>query len=183
AENHDLAGQHGDKLTELIAMWYAEAGKYNVFPIDASAAERLMTERPQVAEPRDHYIFRPHTQTLPFWVGPRVLNRPHSITADAEIPAGGAEGVLICQGSNAGGWTFYVSGGRLHYAHNYVSRATYRVSAPDPLPAGPSSASSSRPPANPTSRRARAPRGWRSCTSTVSSSPTPSSPSPRPWPS
>ena len=53
AENHNLAGQHRDKLIELIAMWYAEAGKYNVFPIDASAAERLMTERPQVAEPRD----------------------------------------------------------------------------------------------------------------------------------
>ena len=117
-------------------MWYAEAGKYNVFPIDASAAERLMTERPQVAEPRARYIFRPRTQTLPFWVGPRVLNRPHSITADAEIPEGGAEGVLICQGSNGGGWTFYVQDNRLHYAHNYVGRAVYRVSGPDRLPAG-----------------------------------------------
>ena len=65
-----------------------------------------------------------------------MLNRPHSITADAEIPDGGAEGVLICQGSNAGGWTFYVAGGRLHYAHNYVARAIYRVSGPDRLPAG-----------------------------------------------
>ena len=110
AENHNLADQHRDKLIELIAMWYAEAGKYNVFPIDASAAERLMTERPQVAEPRAQYVFRPRTQTLPFWVGPRVLNRPHSITADAEIPESGAEGVLICQGSNGGGWTFYVQG-------------------------------------------------------------------------
>jgi hypothetical protein len=117
-------------------MWYAEAGKYNVFPIDASAAERLMTERPQVAEPRARYVFRPHTQTLSFWVGPRVLNRPHSITADAEIPDGGAEGVLICQGSNGGGWTFFVQDNRLHYAHNYVGREIYRVSAPEPLPAG-----------------------------------------------
>jgi arylsulfatase A-like enzyme len=136
AENHDLAGQHRDKLIELIAMWYAEAGKYDVFPIDASAAARLLTERPQVAEPRDQYIFRPHTQTLSFWVGPRVLNRPHSITADAEIPDGGAEGVLICQGSIGGGWTFYVQDGRLHYAHNYVGRSISRVSATDPLPAG-----------------------------------------------
>jgi arylsulfatase len=136
AENHDLADEHRDKLIELIAMWYAEAGKYNVFPIDASAAERLMTERPQVAEPRAQYVFRPHTQTLSFWVGPRVLNRPHSITADAEIPDGGAEGVLICQGSNAGGWTFYVQDNRLHYAHNYVGREIYRVSAQEPLPVG-----------------------------------------------
>jgi hypothetical protein len=73
---------------------------------------------------------------VPFWVAARTLNRPHSITADADIPAGGAEGVLLGQGSIAGGWTFYVKDGRLHYAHNYVGRETYSVSAPDPLPAG-----------------------------------------------
>src|SRR5258708_265752 len=95
-----------------------------------------MTEGPKVAERRAQSISRPNPQTLPFWVGPRVLNRPHSITADAEVGAGGAEGVLICQGSNAGGWTFYVQDNRLHYAHNYVGRAPYRVSATDPLPAG-----------------------------------------------
>ena len=118
-------------------MWYAEAGKYDVFPIDASAAERLMTERPQIAEPRDQlHLPARAPRRVPFWVGPRVLNRPHSITADAEIPDGGAEGVLICQGSNAGGWTFYVQDDRLHYAHNYVGREIYRVSAPDRLPAG-----------------------------------------------
>ena len=169
AENHDLAEQHRGKLIELIATWYAEAGKYDVFPIDGSAVERMMTERPQIAEPRAQYIFRPHTQTLPFWVGPRVLNRPHSITADAEIPDGGAEGALICQGSNGGGWTFYVQDGRLHYAHNYVGRAIYRVSAPTGSPpACISRASSSSPPGNPTSRRARALRAWPSCTSTAS---------------
>jgi arylsulfatase len=136
AENHNLADQHRDKLIELIASWYTEAGKYNVFPIDGSGAERLMVERPQVAEPRTQYTYRLGTQTLPFWVSPRVLNRPHSLTADAEIPEGGAEGVLLCQGSAVGGWSFYVKDNRLRYAHNYVGRATYQVSAPDPLPAG-----------------------------------------------
>jgi arylsulfatase A-like enzyme len=136
AENHDLAEQHRDKLIELIAMWYTEAGKNNVFPLDGSTMPRMMVERPQVAEPRTRYVYRPGTQTLPLWVGPRVVNRPHAITADAEIPDGGAEGVLLCQGSNAGGWSFYVKDGRLRYAHNYVARATYEVRAPDPLPAG-----------------------------------------------
>jgi arylsulfatase len=65
-----------------------------------------------------------------------VLNRPHSITADAEIEEGGAEGVLLSQGTAVGGWTFYVQDDRLHYAHNYVRRAIYRVSTPDPLPSG-----------------------------------------------
>jgi arylsulfatase A-like enzyme len=136
AENHNLAGQHRDKLIELIAMWYVEAGKYNVLPIDGTVTQRVMAERPQVAEPRTQYVYRPGTQTLPFFVGPRVLNRPHSVTADAEIPDGGAEGVLLSQGSAVGGWSFYVKDNRLRYAHNYVGRAIYRVSAPDPLPAG-----------------------------------------------
>jgi len=136
AENHDLAAQHRDKLIELIAAWYVEAGKYNVLPIDGSAVQRLMTERPQVAEPRDRYTFRPGTQTVPTFAAPRVLNRPHSITADVELPTGGAEGVLLCQGSAVGGWSFYLQDGRLHYVHNYVRRAIYRVSSAEPVPAG-----------------------------------------------
>ena len=136
AENHNLAGQHRDRLIELIAMWYTEAGKYNVFPLDGRAVERLLVERPRVAEPRTKYVYRPGTQTLPMWVGPRVCNRPHAITADTEIPAAGAEGVLLCQGSSAGGWSLYVKDSKLCYAHNYVARATYQVCAPDVLPAG-----------------------------------------------
>jgi arylsulfatase len=136
AENHNLAAEQRDKLIEMIATWYVQAGKYDVLPIDGSAVERLMTERPQIAEPRNQYIYRPGTQTVPYFVGPKVLNRPHSITADAEIPADGAEGVLLCQGSAVGGWTFYVLDGRMHYVHNYVRRASYRVSSPDPIPEG-----------------------------------------------
>lgn len=95
-----------------------------------------MTERPQIAEPRHRYLYRPNTQTVPYFAGPKVLNRPHAITADVDIPPDGAEGVLICQGSGVGGWSLYVKDGGLHYAHNYVRRATYTVSSPDALPAG-----------------------------------------------
>jgi len=136
AENHNLAEEHRDKLIEMIAMWYVEAGKYNVLPIDGSALARFTVERPQVAAPRDRYVYRPDTQTVPYFAGPKVVNRTHSITANVDIPPEGAEGVLLCQGSGAGGWTFYVQDGRLHYAHNYLRRATYTVRSPDPLPAG-----------------------------------------------
>jgi hypothetical protein len=136
AENHNVADQHREKLIELIAMWYAEAGKYNVLPVDGSAVERLLVERPQIAEPRAQYTYRPGTQTVGFFAAPRVLNRPHAITADVELPVGGAEGVLLCQGSSSGGWSFYVKGGKLCYTHNYLSRATYQVSAPESLPTG-----------------------------------------------
>ncbi len=136
AENHNVADQRRDKLIELIAMWYSEAGKYNVFPIDGTITERFIVERPQVAEPRTTYIYRPGTQTVPLFVAPKIPNRPHAVVADAEIPSDGAEGVLLCQGSNVGGWSFYVKEGKLCYAHNYVGRATYQVCAEETLPAG-----------------------------------------------
>ncbi|WP_432066278.1 arylsulfatase [Streptomyces sp. C10-9-1] len=136
AETQDLAADNRDKLIEMISMWYVEAGKYDVLPIDGSGVQRGVVERPQVSLPRTSYTFRPGTQTLPMAVAPRVLNRPFSITADAEIPADGAEGVLLCQGTNVGGWTFYLKDRRLHYAHNYVRRALYTVSSTEDVPEG-----------------------------------------------
>ncbi|MEU6984733.1 hypothetical protein ABZ946_15125 [Streptomyces sp. NPDC046324] len=59
-----------------------------------------------------------------------------SITADVEIPPGGAQGVLLCQGTNAGGWSLYVKDGRLHYAHNYVQRTLHHVASGETLPEG-----------------------------------------------
>jgi hypothetical protein len=57
-----------------------------------------MTERRQIARPRDTCIYRPGTQSVPYFAAPKVLNRPHAVTADADIPADDAEGVLLCQG-------------------------------------------------------------------------------------
>ena len=66
-----------------------------------------------LAGPRDRYVYYPHTQSVPYFAAPNILNRPHSITADVEIPAGGAEGVLLCQGSVAAGYSFFVQNGKL----------------------------------------------------------------------
>ncbi|MET9460378.1 arylsulfatase [Streptomyces canus] len=136
AETRNVAEEHRSKLIEMIALWYVEAGRYNVLPIDGSALERMMLKRPQITEDRTSYTLRPDTQALPAAVAPRVLNRPHSITADAEIPPGGAEGVLLCQGTNAGGWSFYVKDNHLHYAHNYVHRTLHRVTSGETVPEG-----------------------------------------------
>ena len=136
AENHNLAADHRDKLIELIGTWYVEAGKYGVMPVDGSGLQRMIAEKPLVALPRDQYTYRPGTQSIPNFAAPRLFNRPHSITATVEIPEGGAEGVLFCQGTAAGGYSLYVKDGRLHYVHNYVARQRFGVSSPDPLPAG-----------------------------------------------
>ena len=73
---------------------------------------------------------------MPENVAVRVLNRPHSITADVEIPDGGAEGVLLCHGGNSGGYTFFVKDRRLHYVHNYVGIEELRVDSGEELAPG-----------------------------------------------
>jgi arylsulfatase A-like enzyme len=136
AENDNVADKHRDKLIEMIAQWYVEAGKYNVLPIDGSGILRFMTQRPQIAAPRNRYTYWPGTQTVPFFAAPRLLNRPHAITAEVDIPESGAEGVLLAQGSAVGGWSLYVKDGLLHYVHNYVRRAEYRTSSGQKVPPG-----------------------------------------------
>jgi arylsulfatase A-like enzyme len=137
AENYNVAGEHRDKLIALIGLWYIEAGKYDVIPVDGSGLARMIADKPMVAVPRDQYVYMPRTQSVPFFAGPRVLNRPHSITADVEIPDVGAEGVLLCQGSAAGGYSLFVKDGKLHYVHNYLGRSLHRVTSPEPVPPGP----------------------------------------------
>src|SRR4051794_36367896 len=136
AENHNLAADNRDRLIALISTWYVEAGKYNVMPIDGSGLARMMAEKPLIALPRDSYTYVPNTQSVPNFAAPRVLNRPHSITADVEIPAGGAEGVLLSQGTAAGGYSFFVQNGKLRYVHNYVGRKLLSVESEDEVPPG-----------------------------------------------
>jgi arylsulfatase A-like enzyme len=136
AENHNVAADKREKVINMIATWYVEAGKYKVLPIDGSAVQRLLNERPQLTKDRIRYTYFPDTQTVPWFGAVHVLNRPHSITADVEIPKGGAEGVLLCQGTGVGGYAFYVKDGKLKYAHNYVSRAIYYVESQEPVPEG-----------------------------------------------
>jgi len=136
AENHDVASQFREKLIEIIATWYVEAGKYNVLPIDSRGTLRFADPRPQVAGARNRYTYYPGTQTIPVNACPVVLNRAHSITAEVEIPKEGAEGVLLSAGDVQGGYTFYMKHGRLRYVYNYVGASFYRIESTSTVPAG-----------------------------------------------
>jgi arylsulfatase A-like enzyme len=136
AETKNLAGQERDRLIAMVAGWYAEAGKYNVLPIDSRGTAKLAEERPQIAADRTSYIYYPGTQVVATNAGPRVLNRPHSVTAEVEIPANGAEGVLFAMGGNDGGFTFFMQGGKLRYTYNYVAQDHYKVESTAPIPSG-----------------------------------------------
>jgi arylsulfatase A-like enzyme len=126
SETRNLAADHRDKLIEMIAIWYAEAGKYDVLPIDARGVTRLVDDRPQLAPPRDLYVYYPRTSVVSNKIAPRILNRPHSITATVDI-ANGAEGVLVAQGSSSGGYALYVKDHKLHYAYNFLGIQQFHV--------------------------------------------------------
>lgn len=136
AENNNLATDNRSKLIEMIATWYAEAGKYHVLPIDSRGTLRFADERPQIAADRTSYTYYPGTQPIPANSAVRVLNRPHSIIADVEIPVGGAEGTLLSQGDIEAGYIFYVKGGKLHWTHNYVNKVFYHVESVEKIPEG-----------------------------------------------
>ncbi|MEQ9811774.1 MAG: arylsulfatase [Azospirillaceae bacterium] len=136
AENHDLAATNRAKLIELIGTWYVEAGKYNVLPVDSRGTARFADERPQIAGERSSFTLYPNTQGVPSNAIPGLLNRPYSVTADVEIPEGGAEGVIYAQGARDGGLSVYVKDGLFSFAYNYVGRTTVHVKATEPVPAG-----------------------------------------------
>jgi arylsulfatase len=136
AENHNVAAENRDKVIEMVATWYVEAGKYQVLPVDGRVQMRAAEERPTIAPARTSYTYYPNTQKIPAFAVANILNRPHSITADVEIPEKGVEGVLLCSGGMEGGWTFYVKEDRLHYVHNLVARTFYHVQSREKVPKG-----------------------------------------------
>ena len=135
AETDNLAEKERPRLIEMIAMWYTEAGKYNVLPLDSRGTMRFADERPQLTPERTEFVYFPGTQVVPENVAAKVLNRAHTITVDVEIGEGD-QGVLFSHGSNVGGYTLFVQDGKLHYVHNYVGAKELHVSSSEPIPAG-----------------------------------------------
>ena len=104
AENNNVAAESRPKLIEMIATWYVEAGKYNVLPIDSRGTQRFADERPKLAADRAQFTLYQHTQAVPTDAIPSLMNRSYSVTVDVDIPKKGAEGVLLSQGGNDGGY-------------------------------------------------------------------------------
>ena len=136
SETRNLAETNRDKLIEMIAMWYVEAGKYDVLPIDSRLVLRMADERPQLAKDRKKYTYYPGTSPVPESTAARVLNRTHVISAHVEIPKGGAEGVIVSHGGNTGGYCLFIQNKKLHYVHNYLGVQEFLVSSQDEVPEG-----------------------------------------------
>ncbi len=132
----DLADAEPAKLREMVERWWGEASKYKVLPLDNRTMVAFMAEKPQIYRPRSRFVYYAGGARVPEAVAVNVRNRSHIVTAEVTIPDGGAEGVLIAQGSVLGGWTFYVQDDRLHYVHNLCASETHRVDASEPIGPG-----------------------------------------------
>jgi arylsulfatase len=139
SQANDLAAQNPQKLRELQDLWWAEAAKYKVLPLDWRAVERLNSElmgRPSLAGKRTTYTYYPGQIALPNDAAPRILNRSWSLTADVQIPASGAEGMVVTHGGLVGGYGLYIKDGKPTFVYNYLAEDRPTFTGSLPLPTG-----------------------------------------------
>ena len=121
SESNDLAVQEPKKLRELQDLFWVEAARYNVLPIDNSRAERFDVRlRPSLTRGRSEFTYYPGMTRIPEGSAPDFKNKSYSILADVEIPSGGAEGVLMTQGGRFNGLGLYLLAGKPVFHYNLV---------------------------------------------------------------
>ncbi|MDD1620095.1 MAG: arylsulfatase [Methylococcaceae bacterium] len=136
---HDLAAQNPKKLKELQALFLKEAKKNNVLPIDDRTLERLnadLVHRPDLMAGRTSLTLAKGMSGMSENVFINVKNKSKTITAELDIPEGGANGVVLAQGGRFGGWCLYLKDGKPAYTYNYLNQNQYTISSPEALPKG-----------------------------------------------
>jgi arylsulfatase A-like enzyme len=138
SQSHDLAKEMPDKLHQLQRLWLIEATRYNVLPLDDRVAERMnpdLAGRPVLIKGKTQILFGGMGRLSENSVI-SIKNKSHSVTANIEVPASGAEGVIIAQGGNIGGWTLYAKGGKLKYCYNLLGIQHFFAESEGKIPAG-----------------------------------------------
>ncbi len=136
---NDLAAENPQKLAELKKMFLAEAKKNHVLPIDDRVFERLIPEavgRPDLMAGRTSMTLAEGMNGMTENVFIDVKNKSKTITAEVEVPKGGANGIILAQGGRFGGWALYVKDGVPAYDYNFLGLERYTVSASKRLPIG-----------------------------------------------
>jgi arylsulfatase A-like enzyme len=138
SQAHDVAAEMPDKLAELQALWLEEAKKYNVLPLDDRRVERFDADiagRPVLVRGTSQLLFGGMGRLSESSVL-NVKNRSHAVTAEIEVPEGGAEGVLIAQGGAFAGWCLYLRSGRPKYCYNLFGMQRFTVEGREPVAPG-----------------------------------------------
>jgi arylsulfatase len=135
----DLASADPQKLRELQDLWWAEAAKHRVLPLDWRAVERLNAElmgRPSLTGDRQTFTYFPGQIGLPNEAAPRILNKSWRITADVEVPEAGVEGMIVTHGGLVGGYDLYVRDGKPTFVYNNLALERFTLAGREPLPKG-----------------------------------------------
>jgi arylsulfatase len=134
----DLAAEHPDRLHDLQRLWLIEAVKYNVLPIDDRTGERLnpdLAGRPTLVRGTSQLLFAGMGRLSENSVV-SIKNKSFSVTAELEIPERGANGVIIAQGGRFGGWSLYVTDGKVKFVYNVLGIQEFATVADTAVPAG-----------------------------------------------
>jgi arylsulfatase len=136
SQSNNIASKHPDKVEKLKAMFIAEARKYQVFPLDASVAARIVAPRPNITAGRTEFVYRRPMTGLPQGDSPMLLNSSYTITADIEVPAGGAEGMILTSGGRFAGYGFYLLKGKPVFLWNLLDLERVKWEGKEPLAPG-----------------------------------------------
>jgi len=120
SQSNNVADQYPDKVKQMKEMFVAEARKYQVFPMDASVAGRLVAPRPNITAGRTEFVYTRPMVGLPQGDSPVLLNTSYTITAEIDVPRGGAEGMILTSGGRFGGYGFYLLEGKPVFVWNMV---------------------------------------------------------------
>jgi arylsulfatase len=135
-QSDNVAAKHPAKLKQLQDKFWVEAKKYNVLPLDASVATRLVTPRPSITAGRNVFTYAGEFTGTPNGDAPSILNASYNFNAEVEVPQGGAEGMIVTQGGRFGGYGFYVLKGKPVFLWNLVDLKRVRWEGPEALSPG-----------------------------------------------
>jgi arylsulfatase A-like enzyme len=136
SQANDLAAKMPDKLRELQELFLVEAAKYNVFPLDNSILERIIVPKPSATAGRDTFIYTGEMSGLDAAVAPSVMTRSYTITAEVDIPQGGADGMIVTEGGRFGGFGLYLLKSKPVFVYNLLALAKFRWAGDEALAPG-----------------------------------------------
>lgn len=132
----DLASKNPKKLQELQALFWIEAAKYNVLPLDSSLTQRLIISRPNVTAGKLEFTYFGELAGIPHGDAPSILDKSFTITADIDVPKQGASGMILTEGGRFGGYGLYFVKGKPVFVYNLLGLERIRWEGADALAPG-----------------------------------------------
>jgi len=136
SQSQNIADKFPGKMKEMKQMFIAEAKKYQVFPMDASVAARIVAPRPNITAGRTEFVYTHPMVGLPQGDSPFLLDSSYTITADIEVPEGGAEGMILTSGGRFAGYGFYLLKGKPVFLWNLIDLNRIKWEGSDALTPG-----------------------------------------------